>query len=50
VLGGEAAFLAAALPLRELSAEPDAMATAIASWTLARLAEIKGVLPDIAAG
>ena len=50
VLHGEAAFLAAALPLRELSTEPEAMATALAEWTLARLDELRGVLPDLAAG
>ena len=49
-LDGEAAFLAAALPLHELPAEPDAMAEALAAWTLARLEDLRAVLPDLAAG
>ena len=49
-LDGEAAFLAAALPLHELPAEPDAMAEALAAWTLARLEDLRTVLPDLAAG
>lgn len=47
---GEAAFLAAALPLRELPTGADAMAEALAGWTLARLGELKAALPDLAAG
>ena len=47
---GEAAFLAAALPLHELPAEPDAMAETLAAWTLARLGDLRTVLPDLAAG
>jgi hypothetical protein len=47
-LDGEAAFLAAALPLQGLSTEPEAMAAALAEWTLARLDELRGVLPDLA--
>jgi hypothetical protein len=50
VLGGGAALLAAALPLHELPAEPDAMAAALAVWTLARLEDLRTVLPDVAAG
>ncbi len=49
-LEGEAAFLAAALPLHELPAEPDAMAEALAAWTLARLEDLRAALPDLAAG
>jgi hypothetical protein len=50
VLDGEAALLAAALPLHELPAEADAMAEALAAWTLARLEDLRAVLPDLAAG
>ena len=50
VLDGEAAFLAAALPLHGLPAEPCAMAEALAGWTLARLGELKEALPGIVAG
>ena len=50
VVGGEAALLAAALPLHELPAEPDVMAAALAAWTLARLEDLRTVLPDLAAG
>lgn len=50
VLEGEAAFLAAALPLIELPAEPEAMAEALAAWTLARLEDLRAMLPDLAAG
>jgi hypothetical protein len=49
VLDGEAAFLAAALPFRDLPPEPDVMAVVLAEWTLARLEELRGVLPDLAA-
>ena len=49
-LGGEAAFLAAALPLHGLPVDGDAMAEALAGWTLARLEELRAVLPDLAAG
>jgi hypothetical protein len=49
VLDGEAAILAAALPLRAMPAEPAALAAALAEWTLARLAELKTVLPALAA-
>lgn len=49
-LEGEAAFLVAALPLRELPAGADAMAEALAGWTLSRLEELKAALPDLAAG
>ena len=44
-----AAFLAAALPLQAAPAEPVALADALAAWTLARLEELKAVLPEIAA-
>jgi hypothetical protein len=50
VLGGGAAFLAAALPLHELHTEPDAMAAALTAWTLARLEDLRMVLPDLTAG
>ncbi len=50
VLDGEAALLAAALPLHELPAEPDAMAETLAAWTLARLEDLKAALPRFAAG
>ena len=41
---------AAAQPLHELPGEPDAMAEALAVWTLARLEELRPLLPDLAAG
>ena len=50
MLDGEAALLAAALPLHELPAEPGAMAEALAGWTLARLEDLRTALPDLAAG
>ena len=49
-LDGEAAFLAVALPLEEFPAEPDAMAEALAAWTLARLKDLRAALPGLAAG
>jgi len=49
VLDGEAAFLAAALPLHEVPGEPGAMADAMAAWTLARLEELRDALPGLAA-
>jgi hypothetical protein len=49
-LKGEAAFLAAVLPLHELPAEPDAMAEALAAWTLARLEDLRAALPGLDAG
>lgn len=49
-LEGGAAFLAAALPLREFPADSGAMAEALARWTLARLEEASAALPDLAAG
>ncbi len=49
VLDGEVALLAAALPLHELPAEADAMAEALAAWTLARLEDLRAALPDLAA-
>jgi hypothetical protein len=49
VLRGEAAALAAALPLDRLPAEPGAMAGALAAWTLARLEELEAILPALAA-
>jgi hypothetical protein len=36
--------------LHELPAEADAMAEALAAWTLARLKDLRAVLPDLAAG
>lgn len=50
VLDSDAAFLAAATPLRDLPAEPDDMAAALAEWTLARLTELREVLPELAGG
>ena len=50
VLDGEAAFLAAALPLDALPADSDGLAEALAAWVLARMEELKPVLPDLAAG
>jgi hypothetical protein len=50
VLEGGAVSLVAALPLAELPAGPDAMAEALAAWTLARLQDLKAALPDLAAG
>jgi hypothetical protein len=47
-LRGEAAALAAALPLDRLPAEPEAMAAALTGWTLERLKELKAVLPALA--
>jgi hypothetical protein len=35
--------------LRELPAEADAMAAGLAAWTLARLQDLRAVLPDLAA-
>jgi hypothetical protein len=49
VVGGGAALLAAALPLHELPAQPEAMAEALAAWTLARLGELREALPGLAA-
>ncbi|WP_372622259.1 hypothetical protein [Falsiroseomonas sp.] len=49
VVGGEAAFLAAARPLQDFPAEPEAMASALAAWTLARIEEVKAALPGLAA-
>lgn len=48
VLDRGAAFLVATLPLQRISAEPDAMASALAEWTLARLTELTSILPDLA--
>jgi hypothetical protein len=48
VLDGDAAFLVASLPLQAISAEPEAMASSLAEWTLARLTELAGILPDLA--
>jgi hypothetical protein len=48
VVAGGAASLVAALPLHGVSAEPDGMAAALAGWTLARLEELRAVLPEIA--
>ena len=48
VLDGEAAAFVAALPLDRLPADPGAMADALAAWTLARLEELKAVLPALA--
>ena len=50
VLDGEAAFLAAGLPLDALPADGDGLAEALAAWVLARMEELKPVLPDLAAG
>jgi hypothetical protein len=48
VLDGDAALLAAALPLGAMPPDPEAMAEALAGWTLARLEELKTVLPALA--
>jgi hypothetical protein len=48
-VSGEAAFLVASRPLLELPAEPDALAAALASWTMERISELKLFLPSIAA-
>lgn len=45
VVGGEAAFLASALPLHDLAAEPDALA----AWTLGRIEALRSFLPGVAA-
>lgn len=50
VLAGEAAFLAAARPLSDWPAEPEAMAAALAGWTAARVEELGAILPRMAAG
>jgi hypothetical protein len=50
VVDGGAASLVAALPLHELAAEPEALAAALARWTLARLEELRSVLLDLVAG
>ncbi|HEV7267639.1 MAG TPA: hypothetical protein VGN83_22455 [Falsiroseomonas sp.] len=48
-VGGEAAFLAAARPFTDFPAEPEALASALAAWTLARIEELKVSLPGLAA-
>lgn len=50
VLGGEAAFLAAAWPLGAWPAEPEAMAASLSGWTAARVEELGALLPRMAAG
>jgi hypothetical protein len=47
-VGGEAAFLVAARPLQELPAEPDALAAALAAWTVERIDELRSFLPSMA--
>jgi hypothetical protein len=47
-LVGEAAFLAASRPLLEMPAEPEAMAAALAAWTVERIDELRSFLPDMA--
>jgi hypothetical protein len=49
VIEGDAASLVAALSLTRLPAQPDALAEALAAWTLARLEELRTVLPELAA-
>lgn len=49
VLEGDAAFLAAALSFSELPAGPNALAEALAAWTLNRLEQLRTMLPDLAA-
>lgn len=44
-LTGDAAFLAAALPLHAFPAEPDALA----AWTRSRIEELRALLPSLAA-
>lgn len=50
MIGGEAAFLAAAFPLGELAAESGALGAALADWTLARILELEAALPRLARG
>ncbi|CAA9286603.1 MAG: hypothetical protein AVDCRST_MAG08-4258 [uncultured Acetobacteraceae bacterium] len=49
VLDDGAASLVAAFPLHGLPAQSDAVAEALAGWTLARLEDLRTVLPDLAA-
>jgi hypothetical protein len=49
-VGGEAVFLAASRPLRDLPAQPDAFAAALADWTVERIDELRSFLPRLAAG
>ena len=48
VVSGEAAFAAAFCPLVQLPAEPEALAAAVADWTVRRIDELKSFLPKIA--
>jgi hypothetical protein len=50
MIGGEAAFLAAGIALRELPVESDALVAALAQWTLSRITELKAALPGLAGG
>lgn len=47
-LSGEAAFLAASRPLCELPVQPDALAAALADWTVERIDELRLFLPSLA--
>jgi hypothetical protein len=47
-VSGEAAFLAASRRLRDLPAEPDALAAALSGWTVQRIGDLRSFLPGIA--
>ena len=47
-VSGAAAFLAASRPLLELPAAPDALAAALADWTVERISELRSFLPGMA--
>jgi|GEM_PF-5534909 len=47
-LGGEAAFPAASRPLLEMPAEPEALAAALAAWSVERIDELRSFVPDMA--
>jgi hypothetical protein len=49
-LDGEAAFLAAALPLDAFPADGNGLAAALAAWVLSRMEELRSALPELAAG
>jgi hypothetical protein len=49
VVQGDAASLVATLPLHGLPVEPLIIADTLADWTLARLEELRAILPDLAA-
>ena len=47
-VSGEAAFLVTSRALRDLPAEPDALAATLADWTADRIAELRSFLPRMA--